>query len=181
MGRAQPAAIALVFAAAAASIAGCGADTYPMHGGPAGGSMYAPAALGQPIPGVVLFLRIRPGDLIELLSAEPVGVADGATVEFFFSPPIIGADGSHVVGDKLEPLVGAVAVAAEPSDGPGNTVGVVAQITATKPGRYTLTGVRLRYRLNGAAAQFDQGIDVTMTVCADDPKPADCNEPTDVP
>ena len=161
---------------AAALLAACAADTYPMHGGGPGASMYAPTALGDPVDGVVLFLQVRPGDRIELLSAEPAGLTDGATVEFFFSPPVISSDGTHTVGEQLEPLVGAIATAPEATDGPGNTVGVVARITATKPGRYELTAVRIRYRLNGAPAQFEQGIDQTLTVCAGDPKPVDCNE-----
>ena len=158
----------------AALVAACAADTYPIDSGGPGASQYAPAALGEPIDAVVLFMELRPGDRLELLSAQPVGLTDGATAEFFFSPPLL-TDGGQSIGDQLEPFVGAVAVAPGPTEGPGNTFGVVARITATKPGRYELTSVRIRYRLNGGAAQYDQGIDVTSTVCADDPKPLDCN------
>jgi hypothetical protein len=47
----------------------------------------------------------------------------------------------------------------------------VARVTASKPGRYVLTGMRLRYRLNGGREETKEGIDVVFTVCADDPKP----------
>jgi hypothetical protein len=161
---------------AAALLAACGADTYPMHGGGPGASMYSPTALGDPVDCVVLFLQVRPGDRIELLSAEAVGLTDGATAEFFFSPPVISADGTHTVGQQLEPLVGAIATAPEATDGPGNSVGIVARITATKPGRYELTAVRIRYRLNCAPEQFEQVIDQTLTVCAGVPKPVVCIE-----
>jgi hypothetical protein len=39
-----------------------------------------------------------------------------------------------------------------------------------------LTGVRLRYSLNGGPERVGEGIDVVFTICADDPKPADCPE-----
>jgi hypothetical protein len=39
-----------------------------------------------------------------------------------------------------------------------------------------VTNVRLRYRLDGGAERAREGIEVVWTVCADDPKPADCPE-----
>lgn len=64
---------------AAALLGGCSADTYPLTAGGPGASMYTATAIGDPVNGVVLFMQIRPGDRIELLRAEAVGVADGAT------------------------------------------------------------------------------------------------------
>ena len=51
-------------------------------------------------------------------------------------------------------------------------------LVADRPGRYELTNVRLRYRVNGGPERVGDGIDVVWTVCADDPKPAvdDCQE-----
>lgn len=155
-------------------LAGRLGDPYPFHGGPAPAGQNTPAAVGQPIPAVIAFIQVRPGDRIELLSAEGLGLADGATVEFFFAPPVFGADGSSTIGDKLEPLAGAIVEPVSASPGPINTVGIVARLTAARPGRYVLTGVRLRYRLNGEGEQTREGIDVIFTVCADDPTPADC-------
>ena len=62
------------------------------------------------------------------------------------------------------------------SPGPENTVGIVAELTADRPGSYTLTSIRLRYRLNGGPEQVREGIDVVWTVCADEPAPASCSE-----
>lgn len=149
-------------------------DPYPFHGGPAPAAQNSPAAVGQAVPAVVAFIQVRPGDRIELVGAEALGLADGAAVEFLFAPPVFGADGSPTIGDRLEPLAGAVAEPVSASPGPVNSVGIVARVTAAKPGRYVLTGVRLRYRLNGSAEQTKEGIDVIFTVCADDPAPADC-------
>jgi hypothetical protein len=53
--------------------------------------------------------RCGPATASSCFGAEALGVADGASVEFFFSPPFRLADGSQSIGDKLEPLAGAVA------------------------------------------------------------------------
>jgi len=155
-------------------------DAYPLHGGPPAAGQNSPATVGQPVRGVVIFIEVRPGDRIELLGADALGVADGGTVDFLFAPPVLGSDGSQTIGDRLEPLVGAVAESVSASPGPENSVGIVARMTASKPGRYVLSGVRLHYRLNGGAEETREGIDVVFTICADDPAPADCplDEPT---
>jgi hypothetical protein len=150
------------------------ADPYPLVGGPPAAALNNAAAIGQPVPTVVIFIEVRPGDRIELLGAEALGVADGAGVEFFFAPPVLGSDGSQTIGDRLEPLSGAVARPLSESPGPHNSVVIVARMTASKPGRYTLSGVRLRYRLNDGGEQTREGIDVVFTICADDPAPATC-------
>lgn len=75
----------------AAAVAGCSVfkeDPYPLNQGPSQAWVTAPAEIGEPVPNVVIFMNARPGDSIELLSAEPIGLADGATVTFYFSPPI---------------------------------------------------------------------------------------------
>ena len=164
-------AITLVFVLTA-----CTGDPYPLPSGPPHAWQNAPAAIGEARQGVVLFLDPRPGDRVRLISAEPVGVADGASVKFWFSPPIVDADGSYLVGEVLEELPGAEYQATFATAVPGDTVGIVAEMTASKPGRYVLTGVRLRYSLNGGREQVREGIDVVFTICADDPKPADCPE-----
>ena len=64
--------------------------------------------------------------------------------------------------------------AATASPGSDNTVGIAAELTPHRPGRFELTNVRLRYRLNGGGEQVGEGIDVVSGVCADDPRPADC-------
>lgn len=47
-------------------------------------------------------------------------------------------------------------------------------MTADKPGRYTLTSLRLHYRLNGGGEEVREGINVVLTVCAAEPAPVDC-------
>lgn len=176
-GRRWPAAW-LVFVAIA--LAGCAGDPYPLPVGPPHAGQDSPAAVGEGIPAVVLFIQPRPGDSIEFLAAEPVGVNGGAAVEFFFSPPIVQADGSTLIGDRLLPLAGAIASApnmpADASPDPGHTIGIVARMTASRAGRYLLSNVRLRYRLNAGPEQTRAGIDVLFTICADDPRPTDCAE-----
>ena len=132
--------------------------------------------VGGDTSAVVLFLTPRPGHRIELLGAEAVGVEDGAEVRFFFSPPVVKPNGDRVIGDRLERLEGATFANPDTTTGPERTIGVVAEMTATEPGRYELTAVRLRYRINGGAEQTAEGISVVLTVCADDPAPADCPE-----
>jgi hypothetical protein len=164
---------------AAIALGSCAADPYPLPVGPPHAGQASPAAVGEGIPAVVLFIRPRPGDSVEFLGAEPIGVSTGAAVEFFFSPPIILPDGSTSVGDRLLPLAGAIAAAPNmpaASAEAGQTIGIVARMTASRPGRYLLSNVRLRYRLNGGPEQTREGIDVLFTICADDPRPTDCTE-----
>jgi hypothetical protein len=183
MGR-RVAALAVVATVGFALVA-CGSDTYPLPTMPPHAGQTAPAGIGEGIPGVVLFVEPRPGDSIEFISAEPIGSLDGAEVEFFFSPPILLPDGARSVGDRLEPLRGSIATtaAASPgaSAGPLGYFGIVARITASRPGRFVLSNVRVRYRLNGGAERIGEGIDVVLTVCADDPKPTDCPVETTSP
>jgi hypothetical protein len=94
-------------------------------------------------------------------------------VEFYSSPAIVDGE-DLVIGEQLDELSGTV-IEAPPgaSADPANTVGIVAEVTASEPGRYVITGVRLTYRLSGAE-QDGEGVDVVLTVCADDPAPTDC-------
>jgi hypothetical protein len=160
---------------AALVAAGCTTDPYPLHPGPPHAGQRNPARIGSPTQAVVLFIEIRPGDRLEFVRAEPIGVGEGATVTFHFSPPILQSNGDRLTGSSLEPLEGTIADAATSSAGPANTVGIVAELTPGRPGRFTLTAVRLHYRLNGGQEQVREGIDVVWTVCADDPAPATCS------
>ncbi len=160
----------------AAAVAGCSVlqeDPYPLHEGPSQAWVTAPAKVGEAVQNTVVFMDARPGDSIELLSIEPIGLADGATVKFYFSPPIQQGEDT-VVGEKLEPLAHAVFSNDGTSIDPKHNVGIVAEITADKAGRYQLTKVRLRFRLNGGEEQIREGIDAVFIVCADDPKPTEC-------
>ena len=160
----------------AAAVAGCSAfqqDPYPLHQGPSLAWATAPARIGEAVQNTVVFMDARPGDSIELLSAEPIGLTDGATVKFYFSPPIQQGENT-VVGEELEPLAHAVFSNDGTSIDPKHNVGIVAEITADKAGRYQLTKVRLHYKLNGGDEQVREGIDAVFIVCADDPKPTEC-------
>ena len=162
-------ALAMLFSAA-----GCTSDSYPLPSGP-GSSVTAPTKIGMSVPTVVIFMDPRPGDRIEFVSAEPVGTLGDTDVRFFFSPSIIGSDGSHIVGEKLEPLAGAtVTIDGNASPEPENTVGIVAELTPHSAGTFTLANVRLHYRLNGGSEQVKEGVSVVFTICAADPAPSAC-------
>ena len=110
----------------------------------------APITVGTPVRSLVLYLQPRPGDRIDLISAEALGNLTGAEVRLYFSPPIPMNGGGTLVGDKLEPLAGAsFAVDPRASAGPANDVGIVAEITARSAGIYSVTSVRLHFRING--------------------------------
>jgi hypothetical protein len=160
--------------AAIAALTGCAGDPYPLHSGAPGAGQSTAASVGQAVDAVVLFIELRPGDRLEFVSAEPVGLPAGASVEFLYSPPALSPGGGSTIGERLLPLHGAVAEAGSASPGPANTVGIVARLTAAAPGRYVLSLVRLRYRLNAGHEDTRDGIDVVFTVCADNPAPTDC-------
>ena len=168
--------LGLATIAIALLLSGCAADPYPLPSGPPNAGQQNPAAVGEPIHAVLIYLQVRPGDRIELLGGEPIGSIDGASVRFLLSRPVIEDNGVHVIGKEFEDLDGAVVTAGSASPGPDDTVGIAAELTAERPGRFEVTGVRLRYRLNGGGEQVGEGIDVVWTVCADDPEPADCPE-----
>ena len=154
-------------------LAACNQDPYPIPTGPAS-AVLLPAAVGEPVNAVVMYIEARPGDRVVLLSAEAIGQLDGASVDFYSSPAIVGNDGELIVGEQLDELEGTV-VQAPPggSADPARTVGIVAELTASEPGRYLITAVRLTYRYGGTERE-GEGVDVVMTVCADDPAPTDC-------
>jgi hypothetical protein len=152
----------------------CSSERYPLPSGPPNAAQLNPASVGQPTHAVLIFLNLRPGDRIELVGADAVGTLDGATIRFLLTRAAIEANGDSVLGTELEDLAGATVTAATGSPGPD--VGIAAELTAQRPGRFEVTNVRLRYRLNGGDEQVGEGIDVVWTVCADDPAPSDCPE-----
>lgn len=165
--------------ATAALLTACGIqEPYPLPTYPPGAATFHPAAVGQTVTEAVLFIEAREGTRVEIISAEPVGQLEGVTVDFFAASLVEVAEGGVVVGDEREELEGARIedLVDASADSPANTVGVVAEITASEPGRFVLTGVRLRYRINGAPERDGDGIDVVVTVCADDPAPATCED-----
>ena len=166
----RPRAIAI---AAIAVLAGCGLqDPYPIPEGQASAE-FVPAAVGEPVAEVVMFIEPRPGPRVVLLSAEAIGQLDGASVEFYSSPAIVDGE-DLVIGEELDELEGTI-IEAEPraSNELQDTVGIVAEVTASEPGRYVLTAVRLTYRLSGTERE-GEGTDIVLTVCAGDPAPTDC-------
>jgi hypothetical protein len=168
---------ALMTTAMAFAVTACAGDPYPL---PAGSSSHSsqrnPAAVGEATDAVLIVLTVRPDDQLTLIDAEAIGTIDGADVEFRLSRPVLESDGSSVIGEQLEDLDGAVVSGSARSAGGETTVGIVAQLTALRPGRYDISNVRLRYRLNGGRERVGEGIDVVWTVCADDPAPTDCPE-----
>ena len=79
-------------------LAGCGLqDPYPIpEGQPT--AAFRPAAVGEPVTEVVMFLEARPGPRAVLLSAEAIGQLDGASVTFYSSPAVVGEDGDLAIG-----------------------------------------------------------------------------------
>ena len=150
-------------------------DPYPLQG--AGASQWNPVALGKPTQAVVLYLELRPGDRVELLGGESIGLPAAVRPTLYLSRPVLHANGDRVIGEALEPLAGAVIeAAASAAPGPDNAVGIVAEITPSSPGTYQLTSVRLRFRVNGGGERVREGITTHWTVCADDPAPS-CDPP----
>jgi hypothetical protein len=176
----RPAAIAI---AAITVLAGCGIDQdpYPLPPAPPGNSVFHAVTLGEAVIEPVVFIEARRDQRVEIVSAEPIGQFEGASVELYASPLEAGADGAAVVSDERIDLEGMfIGDVVDPSaDPPENELAIVAEVTATDPGRYVLSGIRLSYRINGAPERDGEGIDVVLTVCADDPAPAVCDdEPT---
>jgi hypothetical protein len=170
---------ATVAIAAVALLAGCGVqDPYPLPDEPPGTATFYPIAVGQTVTEAVLFIEARREQRVEIVSAEPIGQLDGVTVEFYASPLTFDAQGDVVIGDQREELSGLMIgdLADTRADPPANMVGIVAELTPTEPGRYVLTAVRLSYRINGAPERSGEGIDVVVTMCADDPAPAECGD-----
>lgn len=156
------------------ALLGCAADPYPLRA-PPGSTEWHPTTIGTPVRVVVLYLEPRPGDRVDLVNAQPIGTLTGTEVRFYFSPPVISADGTHTVGETLDPLPGAsVSVDRGASPGPENDVGIVAEFTPHTAGTFTLTAVRLTFRVNGGGEQTKDGISSLATICAADPAPTDC-------
>jgi len=166
----------LVAVAVALTVMACARDAYPLPSDPPNAGQLNPAAVGAPTRAVLIYMTVRPGDRIELVGADAIGSLDGADVAFLLSRPTIDADGTRVIGENFEDLAGAIVAGAAASPGSDTTVGIAAALTARRPGRFEITNVRLRYRLNGGGEQAGEGIDVVWTVCADDPAPSDCPE-----
>jgi hypothetical protein len=154
----------------------CSADPYPFPFSGPGASKFTPIAVAQPVEEVLVYVQVRPGDRIELVSAEPVGSLDGAAVKLWLSRPVVQQNGSLFIGDNLEEIPGAVITAISASPGPDNDVGIVGEMTASQPGVFTVTNVRMSYRLHSGDVQTRENIALLWTVCADDPAPADCPE-----
>jgi hypothetical protein len=161
-------------------LAGCSVDQdpYPLPPPPPGSSVFHPVALGETVTEAVVFIEARRGEHVEILSAAPIGTFDGARVELFAAPLVAGADGDAVVGEERHELEGVVIgeLADASADSPADTVAIVAEVTASVPGRYVLSEISLSYRLNGAPERSGEGIDVVLTVCADDPEPTVCDD-----
>ena len=164
---------------AAVVLAGCGLqDPYPMPAEPPGDATFHPVAVGETVTEAVLFIEARTGTRLEIVSGGAIGPLEGATVELSAATLSEDEQGEIVVGDervdlaglRLEDLVDARA------DPPANTVAIVAEITPSEPGRYVLSTIRLTYRINGAPERDGEGMDVVVTVCADDPAPSDCDD-----
>jgi hypothetical protein len=173
---------AVVAVAVVLGVVACSGDRYPLPSGPPNAGQRNVATVGEATEAVLIYVDVRPGDRIELLGADAVGTFEGANVEFFLSRPVIEADGVHLIGANREDLAGAVVTGEADVPGsasPDNNVGIMAALTAQRPGRFEITNVQMRYRLNGGGEQVGEGIDVVWTVCADDPAPADCPEEPD--
>ena len=107
---------------------------YPLPAEQPNAHQFSPAALGVPSTAVVIYLRLRPGDRIELVGAEAVGTLDGAAVTMLVSRPVIEANGDQVIGAAFEPLDGAMLTAVSASPGPDNDIGIAGRLVADQSG-----------------------------------------------
>jgi len=172
--RPAPAALAV-----AAFLAGCGLqDPYPLPAEPPGDATFDAVAVGETVTEAVLFIEARTGTRLEIVSAEAIGTLGGATVEFSASTLTEDDQGEVVIGDEHADVAGLrIDELVDPrADPPANTVAIVAEITPSEPGRYVLSTVQLTYRINGAPERHGEGMDVVVTVCADDPAPSHCDD-----
>jgi len=153
-------------------VAACGGGSllprtgnYPLPDQPPSSHQYTPAAFGQPAQAVVLYMRARQGDTIEILDATALGKNSGADIKLYLSRPVVKPNGDVVIGESLEPLIGNKITRSSPSTGPDTQVGIVAEMTPREAGRFEITDMRLNYRINDGPAETGNGIDVTFTVC----------------
>ena len=162
-----------------AVLAGCGIqDSYPLPAEPPGAATFYPVAVGEAVTEAVLFIEARPRTNVDIVSAEAIGTLDGATVVLSASTISENEEGDVIIGDERVELAGLrigdlVDARADP---PANTVAIVAEVTPSEPGRYVLSEIRLNYSINGAPERDGEGIDVVVTVCADDPAPSECDD-----
>lgn len=104
-------------------------DPYPLPDGP-GGSQSIRTAPGKPVQAVVVFMEPRPGDRIELLGADAIGLPPSVRPTLYLSRPVLEANGDRTIGEALEPLAGAVIeTPAGASPAYEHTVGIVAEMT----------------------------------------------------
>ncbi|HXI46046.1 MAG TPA: hypothetical protein VNH13_07080 [Candidatus Acidoferrales bacterium] len=138
-----------------------------------GGTVGAIRANAEPIHVVVAYLEAAPGARVELVDAVVVDPPAGANVGLFLSPPI-QLGGSWVIGVERDPLPGQVLTAQPDSTaGPGNEVGVLAELTPGGIGIYRLTTIEVRYRLNGGPTERVR-VGFSFSACVGYPTPAEC-------
>jgi hypothetical protein len=162
---------------AVAVLTACGIqNAYPLPDEPPGASTFHAVGIGEPVTEAVLFIEALPRTRVEIVSGEAIGQFDGATVTLHAATLTEDAAGDIVVGDERHELDGLRIedLADSSADAPENLVAIVAEVTASEPGHYIVTGVRLNFRINGAPERGGDGIDVVMNVCADDPAPTEC-------
>ena len=171
--------VLLVIVAMASAACSASSDPYPFPDStaPYHARKITPAVVGQP-SGVqwLTVIQPNPGDVVDLVDAEPEGSLEGATVELWLSPQVLQEGGGFFCGDYLEPIPGAELKAAYASPGPDNYFCVDGQITSAVPGVYTLTNIRVQYRLNHGDIRSGETGGVVWTVCVDTPAPA-CPSP----
>jgi hypothetical protein len=177
---ARPRRLAVIAVTAITVLTACGIDQdpYPLPAPPPGNAVFHAVGLDETVTEPVVFIEARAAQRVEIVAAEPIGQFTGATVELFASPLVAGPDGAAVVSDERIELEGMfIGDVVDPgADPPANELAIVAEVTPSEPGRYVLSGVRLSYRINGAPERDGEGIDVVMTVCADDPAPSVCDD-----
>jgi hypothetical protein len=177
--------IAILVLSAGALLAGCvspAADApnpFPDAGSPYATRKITPTTVGQP-SGVQWLADIRPnlGDVIDLVSATPEGSLGGATVQLWLSPQILRGS-TFYCGEQLDDIAGAQLHARYASPGPDNDFCIVGQITASTPGVYTLSNIRVQYRLNGGDVRTGETGGTVWVVCVDTPSPACPTPPGD--
>lgn len=134
-----------------------------------------PAKLGDPVYVGVRLLYARPGDAVELDSVAVEGISGDADVEPIVRTlpgpsRILGAIAASDLGDTIDlsTYVPFSTLRFSAANGP---VELAVRVVGTAP-IHGFNGVRLRFRINGAAAVIEDWIPMRASVCTGSTFPA---------
>jgi hypothetical protein len=127
-----------------------------------------PARIDDPVYVGVLVLRARSGDVVELDSVVVEGVSGDATIEPIVRTlrgpsRILGAIAASDLGDAIDLSTYGPFATLRFSEATG-PVELAVRVVGTAP-VHGFNGVRLRFRVNGGAAVFEDWIPMRASIC----------------